>query len=158
MDDEISDFMLLASKLEFSLVNSYPHFAKLEGEKRLVVGVNWDIVGQKLEESQPFHDFDFPSSGFQIFRETVPQRLVARDTFGLKWDSEAVEVTSWRVLLWRGYAQLRNNVAHGNKAHLAAPFTRGRTREFLEAGRQLISFIAIELSLDEAWDSAIVFS
>lgn len=149
--------MLLAAKLEFFLVNLDQDFAHVDGETRVVRGVNWDCVGQSLESKYPFIGFDFESAGFQVLTETVPQYLVAREGGGLKWDSEEVEVSSWQTLLGRSYAQLRNNVAHGNKAQLPAPFTHDRTKELLKAGRCLIHFIAGAHSSDDTWSYAVQF-
>ena len=157
MDEEISKFMLLAAKLEFFLVNLNRDFAHVDRETRVVRGVNWDQVGQSLEGKYPFKEFDFVRSGFQLFKETTPQLLVAKDGGGLNWDSDEIEVSSWKVLLGRSYAQLRNNVAHGNKAQLPAPFTQDRTIEFLQAGRQLIHFIARAHSSDETWSYTVQF-
>ncbi|WP_245729416.1 hypothetical protein [Salinihabitans flavidus] len=158
MDEEISRFMLLAAKLEFFLVNLTHDFAHVDGKTRVVSGVNWDRIGRSLECRHPFKEFDFAEAGFQVFKETAPQFLVAKEGGGLKWDSNEIEISSWQVLLGRSYAQLRNNVAHGNKAQLSAPFTHERTRAFLEAGHHLIHFIAGEYSSDETWSYAIQFS
>lgn len=157
MEKDIANFMLLAAKLEFFLVNLDQDFAHVDGTSRVVRGVNWDRIGQSLESRHPFTEFDFAGSGFQIFKETVPQLLVATEGGGLKWDSDEVKVSSWQILLGRSYAQLRNNVAHGNKAQLAAPFTRDRTEEFLQAGHRLIHFIADTYSSDHAWSYKIQF-
>lgn len=157
MDEEIANFMLLAAKFEFFLVNHDQTFAHVDGDTRVVRGVNWDRVGHSLESKHPFTSFKFVESGFQLFRETVPQYLVVKEGGGLKWDSDAIEVSSWQILLGRSYAQLRNNVAHGNKAQLPAPFTHDRTREFLEAGRRLIHFVAAEHSSDETWSYEVQF-
>lgn len=157
LDEEIADFMLLAAKLEFFLVNFDQAFAHVDGRTKAITGVNWDRVGQSLEGMYPFSEFDFATSGFQLFKETAPQYLTVKEDGGLKWDSDEVEVSSWPILLGRGYAQLRNNVAHGNKAQLPAPFTQGRTREFLEAGRCLVRFIAGAHSSNDAWSYAVQF-
>ena len=157
MDEEISKFMLLASKLEFFLVNLNQDFAHLDGQTRAIRGVNWDRIGQSLEGKHPFNDFDFEGSGFRAFKETTPQLLVAKDGGGLKWDSDEIEVLSWQVLLGRSYARLRNNVAHGNKAQLPAPFTHDRTKEFLAAGYKLIHFVAGAHSSDETWSYEVQF-
>ncbi len=157
LDDEIAAFMLIAAKFEFFLVNLDQDFAHLDGTKGAVTGVNWDRVGQSLEVKHPFNEFDFEASGFHIFRETAPQLLVAKENGGLKWDSDDFEISTWQILLRRGYAQLRNNVAHGNKAQLPAPFTRDRTREFLEAGRCLIHFIARAHSSNDTWNYEVQF-
>lgn len=157
MDDEIAKFMLLAAKMEFFLVNLDQDFAHVDGKTRAIRGVNWVRIGQSLEDIYPFAEFDFESSGFQILKETIPQYLVAKEVGGLKWDSEDVVVSSWQTLLGRGYAQLRNNVAHGNKAQLPAPFTHSRTNDLLEAGHCLIQFIGRTYSPDESWSYAIQF-
>ena len=157
MDEEIANFMLLAAKLEFFLVNFDQTFAQVDGKTQVVRGINWHRIGQSLEVKHPFTGFDFAGSGFQLFKETAPQLLVVKEGGGLKWDSDEIEVSSWQILLGRSYAQLRNNVAHGNKAQLPAPFTHDRTREFLEAGRRLIHFIAGAHSSDANWSNAIQF-
>jgi hypothetical protein len=158
LDEEISRFMLLATKFEFLLANLNQDFAQVDGETRVVRGINWDRIGQSLESKFPFKEFDFAGSGFQLFKETTPQRLVAKDGGGLKWDSDQIEVSSWQVLLGRSYAQLRNNVAHGNKAQLTALFTHDRTKEFLVAGHRLIHFIAGAHTSNETWSYAVQFS
>lgn len=157
MDEEIANFMLLAAKLEFFMVNLDQTFAHVDGKTRVVRGVNWDQIGQSLEVMHPFTEFDFVGSGFQLFKETAPQFLVAREGGGLKWDSDEVEVSSWQILLGRSYAQLRNNVAHGNKVQLPAPFTHERTGQLLEAGRCLIHFIAGAHSSNNNWNYEIQF-
>ncbi|WP_299648436.1 hypothetical protein [uncultured Tateyamaria sp.] len=157
MDDKIAEFILLAAKMEFFLVNLDQDFAHVDGETRVIRGVNWNRIGQSLEDMYPFADFDFEGSGFQILKETLPQYLVAKENGGLKWDSEDVVVSSWQTLLGRSYAQLRNNVAHGNKAQLPAPFTHNRTKDLLEAGHCLIHFIGGAYSHDDSWSYAIQF-
>jgi hypothetical protein len=157
VDKEIASFMLLAAKLEFFLLNLDQSFAHVDGQTRAVSGVNWERIGQSLEIKHPFADFEFASSGFQVFKDTVPQVLVAKEGGGLKWDSDDVDVSSWPILLRRSYAQLRNNVAHGNKAQLPAPFTHDRTGEFLQAGTRLIHFIADAHSSNATWSYEVQF-
>jgi hypothetical protein len=157
LDEEIARFMLFAAKFEFFLVNLNQQFAHVDGKTQVVIGVNWDKVGHSLEVKHPFADFDFARSGFQFFRVTTPQNLVAKESGGLKWDGDEILVSSWQILLGRSYAQLRNNVAHGNKAQLPAPFTHGRTREFLKAGHCLINFVAGAHSSDETWSYPVQF-
>lgn len=157
LDEEIANFMLTAAKFEFFLVNFDQAFAHVRGSRKIITGVNWDRVGQSLEGMYPFSEFDFASTGFQIFVESVPQFLVAKEDGGLKWDSDEVEVSSWQVLLRRGYAQLRNNVAHGNKVQLPAPFTKDRTKKFIAAGHHLIHFVAGVYSTDDMWSYAVRF-
>lgn len=157
MDEEIASFMLLAAKFEFFMVNLDQTFAHLDGQTRVVRGVNWDRIGQSLEAMHPFTEFDFAGSGFHLFKETTPQFLVAREGGGLAWDSNEVEISSWQTLLGRSYAQLRNNIAHGNKSQLPAPFTHDRTEQFLEAGRCLIHFVAGAHSSNDSWSYEIQF-
>lgn len=157
LDEEIANFMLLAAKFEFFLVNLDQNFAHVQGSMGVVVGINWERVGQSLQARHPFASFDFAGSGFQIFKETAPQYLVVKEGGGLKWDSDLIEVSSWQILLARSYAQLRNNVAHGNKAQLPAAFTHDRTSEFLKAGHRLIHFAAGAFSSDETWSFAVQF-
>ena len=142
MDGRIASFMLLAAKFEFFLINEKNEFAHINGTTGAVNGVNWDRVGNSLEKINPFNEFDFKSSGFEVFKETIPMFLKHDQDGQLKWDSEEIEINSWATLLGRSYAQLRNNVAHGNKAQLAAPFRQGKTEEFLVSGENLIHFIA----------------
>jgi hypothetical protein len=157
MDEEIAGFMLLASKFEYFLINFDQKFAHVDGGTKAVTGINWEQVGQSLENKSPFAKFDIANSGFQIFKEEAPQYLTAKEGGGLKWDSDQVHITDWQVLLGRSYARLRNNVAHGNKAQLPAPFTHKRTKEFLEAGRYLIQFVARAHDADDSWANAIQF-
>jgi hypothetical protein len=142
MDDRIAKFMLLAAKFEFFLINHSYEFAHIDGRTGAVKGVNWDRVGSSLEGARPFSEFAFKESGFDIFKETVPMFLKLTRDSRFRWDSEEIEINSWETLLGRSYAQLRNNVAHGNKAQLAAPFRHKKTEEFLVAGEKLILFIA----------------
>ena len=132
----------LAAKFEFFLINERKEFAHIDGATGAVHGVNWDCVGLSLERTAPFDEFDFKEYEFEVFKKTVPMFLKFNQDDRLKWDSDEIEIDSWSVLLGRSYAQLRNNVAHGNKAQLAAPFRHGKTEEFLVAGENLIYFIA----------------
>ncbi|GAA6200233.1 hypothetical protein [Aquicoccus sp. SU-CL01552] len=149
MDDEIAGFMLMAAKFEFFLINLNPNFAHVHGKTKVVTGVNWDRVSESLEDIHPFDEFRLEDSGFQTLKETAPHFLIEAENGGFRWDSDEVKITSWQILLRRGYAQLRNNVAHGNKAQLPAPFTAHRTKEFLAAGHNLIHFIAATYSQDD---------
>ena len=94
MDKEIAQFMLLAAKLEFFLVNLDQTFAHVHGATGVVRGVNWERVGESLQSKHPFASFDFAGSGFQIFKDTTPQHLVVKEGGGLKWDSDMIEISS----------------------------------------------------------------
>ncbi len=140
MEDQIARFLIRAAKFEFYLVYSDRSLAQTREIAGLAVmtGVNWGLLAHKLEAVEPFGDYDFGTSPFGIFRETVPQFLVLAAESRLTWDSEEVAINSWAVLLTRGYSQLRNNIAHGNKAFPPAPSP--------PAERRSLSMLAIRLS------------
>ncbi len=157
MEEEISQFMLAAAKFEFFLVNRdirFAHVSKVRGLD-VVAGVNWTAVAYRIESQFPFTDFDFTDRGILIFKETAPQYLTVGSGGALKWDSDDAPIDSWDRLLSRSFAQLRNNVAHGNKLHMAAPFTYGRTAKFLPAGHALMDFVAIEVCGQPGWKTPI---
>ena len=159
MDARIARFMLMVSKFEFFLVNtdlSLAHIRQTNGLRK-IEGTNWARVAGLVEERFPFARFDFAPSGFGIFHVTAPQYLVVGDDGVLKWDSDDESIDSWERLLARSFAQLRNNVAHGNKAQLPAPFTCDRTDQFLQAGEMLIDFIASNVFEDPGWETPIEF-
>ncbi len=122
-----------------------------------VTGIEWGKLAALIEEKKKFHDFDFSTSEFGCLKTDYPQLLV-EDEGKLKWDSEETEIESWEKLLIRSYAQLRNNIAHGNKAHLPSQFTQGRTKEFMEAGRALREFIAGDIFEKPNWKEPIQFN
>lgn len=62
MDDQIAEFMLLAAKSEFFLINHKHEFAHIDGRSGAVNGVNWESVGLSLEEQETFSDFEFGKS------------------------------------------------------------------------------------------------
>lgn len=159
MEDRISKFMLKVSKFEFYLINRNVSLAKtrLQNGMSRVEGVDWHLLARSVEQIFPFAEFDFSTSGFEVFRETAPQYLVAQGGFHLKWDSDDDPIDSWGRLLGRSFAQLRNNIAHGNKAHLPAPFTQSRTEQFLDGGERLIDFIAVQVFGDPGWEQPIIY-
>lgn len=159
IEREISDFMLKMSKFEFFLINQNIELGRVEqkGTLQKITGIEWEKLATMLERKYKFQSFDFHSYKFFYFISNVPQYLVRSDRGELKWDSDDVTVDSWSKLLIRGYAQFRNNVAHGNKAHLASQFTEGRTKEFLAASQALIDFIAAEIFNEPCWDRSIFF-
>ena len=93
----------------------------------------------------------------RIFAETAPQYLVAKRDGVLDWDSDNLPVDSWDRLLSRGFAQFRNNVAHGNKHQMTAPFTHERTGQFLAAAPVLIDFIATQVFDMPGWETPLMF-
>ena len=157
MEDEIANFMLKASKSEFFVVNQNIELALIRSVRKFTVisGVNWTKLAQRVEAKFPFKSFDFSKSGFMIFAQTAPQYLVVKEKNRIDWDSDNEPIASWDRLLSRGYAQLRNDVAHGNKKQKAAPFTYERTAQFLPAGLALMDFIATQVLSESDWDTPI---
>lgn len=157
MEEEISQFILAAAKFEFFLVNHDIRFAHVTNVRgiRAVAGVNWNVISVDVESRFPFASFDFAAKGILIFKETVPQYLTVGWGGTLKWDSDNAPIDSWDRLLSRSYGQLRNNVAHGNKHQMPAPFTYERTLEFLPAGHALMNFVAAEVCDQADWDTPI---
>ena len=157
MEEKISRFMLAAAKFEFFLVNRDIRLARVANVRGLdvVVGVNWAAIAACIEARFPFVDVDFAQRGFSIFKETAPQYLTVGRGGALKWDSDDIPIDSWDKLLSRSFAQLRNNVAHGNKHQMASPFTYGRTVEFLQAGHTLMDFVAIQVFGETDWNTPI---
>lgn len=159
MEDRIAHLMLKMSKFEFYLVNRDVAFAttKAVGKLNVVTGINWSTLAKQLEIKHSFADFDFAQCKFGLFKDTSPQYLAKTESGRLKWDSDDLPINSWERLLVRSYAQLRNNIAYGNKAQLPAPFTHSRTTEFLDAGDALIDFIAQTLFGGVDWETPITF-
>lgn len=157
MDDEIANFILKASKFEFFLVNRNNSLALTKDVRglKVVAGVNWTRLAHLVEDAFPFASFDFSNSDFAIFATTSPQYLVLGKEGGLKWDSDNQLIDSWDRVLARGYAQLRNNIAHGNKHQMSAPFTYDRTATFLTAGLALMNFVANKVFSEFDWDTPI---
>lgn len=159
MEHEVAAFMMKVSKFEFFLVNRDRKLAHISEVRSLsiVTGVNWTKLAQYVEDRFPFKKFDFKASGFNAFVETAPQYLVVKQDGTFGWDSDNVAVDSWDQLLSRGFAQFRNNVAHGNKYQITAPFTHERTREFLNAAPLLIDFIATNVFDTLWWETPLMF-
>lgn len=157
MEEEISRFMLATSKFEFFLVNRDLRFAHTIDVRglRAISGVNWTEIAARIEERFPFATFNFAPSGFLAFKESSPQYLTVRKDGRLKWDSDDIHIDSWDRLLSRSFAQFRNNIAHGNKGQMPAPFTYGRTQEFLRAGHALIKFVSAEVLNEPDWETPI---
>lgn len=157
MEEEIAGFMLKASKFEFFVVNRDIELAVTKSVRSLTVisGINWTKLAQRVEARFPFASFDFSKSAFEIFAQTAPQYLVVKEKSRVDWDSDNEPIDSWDRLLSRGYSQLRNNVAHGNKKQKAAPFTYERTAQFLPAGLALMEFVAKEVLGESDWDTPI---
>ncbi len=158
IEDKISKFMIKISKFEFFMINENIELAHIQHKDGLqkLAGVRWEKLAALIEQKHRFSVFDFKSSGFVFFKETSPQYLV-KDNGSLKWDSDEVTIDSWSKLLTRSFAQLRNNIAHGNKAHILAPFTRQRTEEFIDAGNALVDFIAKDIFSQADWEMPIEF-
>lgn len=147
--------MLHFSKFEFFLIGRNRDLAKV-GNAGKVVGVNWNQLGSLLEAKHKFSKFDFTASGFQMFKDTAPQFLVMTE-HNIKWDGNEGKINSWEELFTRGLVQLRNNIAHGSKSLIPAPFTAHRTQEFITAARALIAFVAEDVFSNPHWEEPISF-
>ncbi|KSV75983.1 hypothetical protein N185_16175 [Sinorhizobium sp. GW3] len=143
MEDKISEFMLRVAKFEFFLINADIDLAHVETATGIIKGLNWTRLAQRVEDKYPFATFDFDNPPIRMLKETAPQYLVKSVEGRLKWDSDDEAIASWDLLLNRSFAQLRNNIAHGNKGLLPAPFTQRRTDRFLIAGHALMEFVAV---------------
>jgi len=159
LEEQIAHFMLRAAKFEFYLVNRDTGFAQTRrsGTFDVIAGIQWGVIAQQLQVKQPFETFDFTASAFNMFRQTAPQFLVKDQNGRPRWDSDNEPVESWDRLLGRGFAQLRNNIAHGNKAQVPGPFTHSRSLEFIQAGNALIDFVAVTLFDEPRWETPIAF-
>lgn len=159
IEDKISKFMFTCSKFEYFVINEDTELGKIgkmidTPPLQKIVGLDWKKLAKKIKIN--FEDFNFGSSGFEILKEEPPQFLVKAEK-KLKWDSDNAAIDSWEKLLTRSFAQLRNNIAHGNKAHMPSQFTQDRTEKFIDAGNDLIKFIAKEIFGKENWESSIIF-
>lgn len=152
MENAIAHLMVRTAKLEFYLISVSTTFAQVDATGKRVIGFDWQRLGGEVERRFPFATFDFDSSGFGIFRYTAPQFLTVNNEGVLQWDSDDYPIDSWERLLARSFGQLRNNLAHGNKHHPAAPFTQGRTAEFLKAGNVFIDFVAGSVFNNPDWE------
>lgn len=157
----IAEFIMRFAKFEFFLINLSTEFAHKSPTKntksRYIMGVDWICLAKFVEDRHPFQSFQFKNCGFEIFKTASPQRLALKETGRLGWDDEPVEIISWELLLTKGLARLRNNIAHGNKAQLKAPFTEERTELFLDAGQSLINFITADIFDAPDWEHPIFF-
>ncbi len=158
MEEQISHYMLRMGKFEFFLVSMDINLAHVNGANQAIMGVNWTRFAQLVEHYYPFAQFDFDHSPIRMFKETAPQFLVKSDHGGLKWDSDDVVIDSWDRLFTRSFAQLRNNIAHGNKALIPAAFTYERTGQFIAAGHALMDFVGQAIFNRGDWDGPIAFS
>jgi len=159
MDEKVARFMLRAAKFEFFLVNFNIGFAHLSDHDMFhtVAGLNWSALAEHVEQKCPFAAFDFETAGFAAFKHTAPMYLTWHSDAGLKWDSRMEVIDSWDKLFNRSYAQLRNNIAHGNKMQLPSAFAENRTAMFLSAGNALVDFIAAEVLGVSYWDAPLYF-
>ncbi len=157
MDEKIARFMLKVSKFEFFLINTDINLARIHKTTGNVIGLDWARLADVVEAKNPFSEFDFQQTAFSMLKDTTPQYLVITPERRLKWDSDDQPIDSWERLLLRSFAQLRNNIAHGNKAQMPAPFTHDRTTGFLNAGDALIEFIAEHVFHDPGWQTPIEF-
>jgi hypothetical protein len=158
IDKNISDYLIRCAKFEYLLVCKDISLAQTEqnGLFQVVKGIEWSKLAQRLEDVRPFATFNFDTYRFGYFKSNTPQFLSIKDG-NLKWDSENKTIDSWILLVTRSFAQLRNNIAHGNKSHMAAAFTADRTEKFIDAGNNFMNFVANELFNEIDWEQPIVF-
>lgn len=158
IEKEIAEYLIDCAKFEYFLINENLNLGierDIDGLKK-VEGLNWTKLARLIEEKKKFKYFDFCNSGFSFLIEESPQFLV-KHAGRLKWDSNQVDIDSWEKLLTRSFAQLRNNIAHGNKSHMPSQFTQDRTEKFITAGRSLMNFIASEVFEIKQWREPIQF-
>ena len=161
LDEKISKFMLKFSKFEFYLITQFLELARttecpIKNCKK-IAGLNWERLAKKLEEKNKFSDF-LNNKHFPLLSTNPPQYVVITDKRKLKWDSDEAKIDSWETFLTRSLAQLRNNVAHGNKALENAQFTDGRSEEFIEEASRLTDFIIKTLTGKNDWETGIFFN
>ena len=152
--------MMTVSKFEFFLINENIELARIKEDNHLqkLTGLDWQKLAVLIEKKYPFSNFKFEDSGFSVFKVTAPQYLVKSPETGKpKWDSDECIIDSWGKLLNRSFSQFRNNIAHGNKGQLLAPFTNARTEEFMAGGYALIGFVADQIFEQENWEMEIAF-
>ncbi|MER9387801.1 hypothetical protein [Mesorhizobium sp. M0435] len=152
MEQDIALLTVRIAKLEFYLLTISSKFAQLDAGGKRIIGFDWQRVGREIENCVPFATFDFANSGFAILRDTAPQFLTVTNDGNLHWDSDDHPIDSWERLMDRSFAQLRNNLAHGSKHRPAAPFTHGRTVDFLKAGHAIIDFVARSVLRKPDWE------
>lgn len=160
IENKISKFFVTVSKFEYFLINNNIKLGKVSdqsGALQKISGLDWNKLSKLIEQKQPFDLFNFSSGGFEIFKNEPPQFLV-KENGNLKWDSDETIIDSWEILLSKSFAQLRNNIAHGNRVHLPSHFTQGRTEQFIDAGYSIMNFIAEEVLQIRNWEEPIYFS
>lgn len=159
IEKRISDYLVRCAKFEFFLVNSNIELAKIRSISALqtISGIEWNGLAALIEEKHPYGSFNFSQSGFSFLNDNAPQFLTKRQNGSLKWDSDEPHIDSWLKVLTRSYAQLRNNIAHGNKGYLLSQFTQDRTEKFIEAGNKFMDFIAKDVFGNNSWEEPITF-
>jgi len=162
IEKEISSFMLRFSKFEFYLIDMLPELIIASGcpkcADRKITGLDWNKLAAKLEKKITFACIKSKNMNFHMLIDQHPQYLVITPENKIKWDSDVFPINSWNDLLVKGLAQLRNNIAHGNKNHITAPFTHERTKDFLISANYLLNFIIETLLPDhKPWEMEITF-
>lgn len=73
MEEEISQFILAAAKLEFFLVNHDIRLAHITNVRgiRAVTGVNWSMIAVDVESRFPFASFDFLPKDFSSLKKPL---------------------------------------------------------------------------------------
>lgn len=151
-EERLSQYLLRAVKFEFYLISEEPTFAQTNGSGR-VTGIQWGKVAKKIEDKKCSFK-EIPDS-FIVLKKNPP-RFLRKEDNQLTWSKrDDVAIESWRCLLKKGLAQLRNNIAHGSKALPHMDVEQGRVESLLEAGTALMGFIAKELFSDNNWEQSI---
>ncbi len=157
IENKIANFMLHLSKFEFFLITFGDNEFALKNCNNKITGVNWIKLGKVVASKYTFSEFDFAERGFEIFKKTTPQFLVKTEN-RVKWDSEDITVDSWKILFTKGLAQLRNNIAHGNKACPPVSSRARYTEKFIDAAEALIDFVTKDVLKSPNWEKDIFFS
>ncbi|MGE0269576.1 MAG: hypothetical protein AB7S78_14090 [Candidatus Omnitrophota bacterium] len=161
IEQEISDLLLRFAKLEFYLINKNSEFARTEsiGKMTKITGFDWQKVAPVIQDKASFQCYDFKNSPFKILKDEPPQFLTITQDCNkkIKWDSDDTPINSWDRFLTRSVAQIRNNIAHGNKAHIPAPFTADRTQKYIAAVNEFFEFLMEDIFDDKHWETPIIF-
>jgi|GEM_PF-5963767 len=136
LEQKISDYLIRCAKFEYFLIRHNPSFAKTNTDGK-ITGVNWKELAKAIEE---LHPFSGAIPDFAILKSDPPGFLVA-ESGKIDWKKNPAKIDTWKKLLISSFAQLRNNIAHGSKAH-PAEASPDRALKLIEAGDRLMVFIA----------------
>ncbi len=151
IEQEISDYLTRSTKFEYFLIHHNPSFAKRKSDKK-IIGINWEALADHIERS---HSFATATQNFSTLKSQPPGFLVIRNE-QVEWEPNCAIIETWKDFLINSFAQLRNNVAHGSKAHPSnsAP---DRARKLVREGNALMTFIAKDVLHVDSWEEDIFF-